>query len=110
MDRNGNLFFVLMNPMALACWDTSTPYTTHNVKILVRNDVTLQFASGLKIIQNLKGVEELWVVTIRFQVCEFKNMKLNIIIRSFSYRKYSEKQSILMKSITAFRLSKSINF
>lgn len=68
MDSNGNLFFVLVNPLALVCWDSSTPYSTENIKVVVQNDATLQFASGLKIIRNLDNVEELWVATNRFQV------------------------------------------
>lgn len=68
MDSNGNLFFVLMNPIALVCWDSSTPYATENIKIVVQNDLTLQFASGLKIVKNLFEVEELWIVSNRFQV------------------------------------------
>lgn len=68
MDSNGNLFFVLMDPIALVCWDSSLPYKSDNIKIVVQNDETLQFASGLKIVKNLFGVEELWVLTNRFQV------------------------------------------
>ena len=69
MDQYGNLFFVLMNPIAIACWDSSTPYNRDNIKIILRDDRTLQFASGVKVIKNLSGEEELWVMTIRFQVC-----------------------------------------
>lgn len=69
MDSNGNLFFVLINPLALVCWDTSLPYSPENIKIVERNDSTLQFASGMKIIRNLDGNEEIWIITIRFQVC-----------------------------------------
>lgn len=68
MDSNGNLFFVLMNPIAIACWDTTTPYSIENIKIVLQNDSTLQFASGVKVIKNLLGQEELWIVTNRFQV------------------------------------------
>lgn len=68
MDCNGNLFFVLMNPIALVCWDSSTPYRPQNIRIVVQNNEKLQFASGLKIIKNLSGVEEIWIMTIRFQV------------------------------------------
>lgn len=69
MDRNGNLFFGLMNPIAIACWDSSTTYGRDNMKVIAQNDDTLQFASGLKIVLNKKGEEELWVLTCRFQVC-----------------------------------------
>lgn len=68
MDSNGNLYFVLINPLALACWDTSTPFSRDNIKTLVTNNQTLQFASGVKVIRNLSGVEELWAITNRFQV------------------------------------------
>lgn len=68
MDSNGNLFFVLMNPIALACWDSSLPYAVENIKIVAQNDETLQFASGVKVIKNLFGQDELWVITNRFQV------------------------------------------
>lgn len=68
MDRNGNLFFVVLDPLALVCWDSSTPYSMENIKILHQNDLTLQFASGLKIVKNLNGLDELWVFTNRFQV------------------------------------------
>lgn len=68
MDKNGNLFFVLLNPLAIACWDSSTSYKTDNIKILYRNDETMQFAGGLKIVTNMVGDEELWLVTNRLQV------------------------------------------
>lgn len=68
MDRNGNLFFVTMDPIALICWDSSLPYTRDNLKIVVQNDITLQFASGLKVIKNLDGYDEVWILTNRFQV------------------------------------------
>lgn len=68
MDKNGNLFFVLMDPIALACWDSSTPYAIENIKVVMQHDAKLQFASGLKIVKNLYGNEELVLLTNRFQV------------------------------------------
>jgi hypothetical protein len=68
MDKNGNVFFVLLNPLAIVCWDSSTSYKTDNIKILYRNDETMQFASGVKVITNMVGDEELWLVTNRLQV------------------------------------------
>lgn len=68
MDRNGNLFFGLIDPIAVGCWDTHrTSYGRDSIKVVVQNDETLQFASGLKIVMNKKGNEELWVTTVRFQ-------------------------------------------
>lgn len=68
MDSNGNLFFGLMNPIGIACWDSGEPYTSNNMRLVARNDETLQFASGMKVVLNKKGKEELWVLTCRFQV------------------------------------------
>lgn len=68
MDKNGNLWFVLMNPIALACWDSSQDYNPNNIKIILRDEETLQFASGMKVVGSKSGDEELWITTIRFQV------------------------------------------
>ncbi|XP_058811802.1 major royal jelly protein 1-like [Topomyia yanbarensis] len=67
MDSNGNLFFGLLSQMAIACWDSTTNYNPHNFRIVAQNLETLQFPSGLKVIRNRKGLEELWVLTCRFQ-------------------------------------------
>lgn len=67
MDKYGNLFFGLMDPIGIACWDSEKPYTATNMRIVAQNDATLQFSSGIKVIENRKGKEELWVLTCRFQ-------------------------------------------
>lgn len=68
MDKNGNLFFGLENPIGIACWDSEKPFTGENLKIVVEDNQTLQFVSGLKIIPNKKGKQELWATSCRFQV------------------------------------------
>lgn len=68
MDSNGNLFFGLTTPIGIACWDSSAPYSRENMRIVAQNDQTLQFNSGVKIIRNKRGKEELWVLSDRFQV------------------------------------------
>ncbi|XP_053669181.1 protein yellow-like [Anopheles marshallii] len=67
MDSNGNMFFGLVGQNAIACWDSTTPYNPANMRIVAQNSETLQFPSGVKIIRNRKGAEELWVLTCRFQ-------------------------------------------
>jgi Major royal jelly protein len=44
--------------------------------VLYINEETLQFAGGLKIIENNYGREELWVLTNRLQVRKFLLNKL----------------------------------
>lgn len=68
MDSKGNLFFGMIDPPAIGCWDSSTPFKRDNIRLIARNKNTLQFASGVKVIPNLRTTEELWVVTNRFQV------------------------------------------
>ncbi|KAG5671105.1 hypothetical protein PVAND_001319 [Polypedilum vanderplanki] len=75
MDKNGNLFFVLLNPLALVCWDSETVYKTENIKVVYQNDQTMQFASGIKIVTNMAGEEEIWIVTNRLQ--KFMNGNVN---------------------------------
>lgn len=69
IDANGNLFFGLNALNAIACWDTSRrPLTRASVKTIVKDDDKLQFVSGMKVIRNTDGDEELWLVSNRFQV------------------------------------------
>lgn len=68
MDSNGNLFFGIWNPIGIACWHYSMPYTPANIHIVAQNNETLQFPSGVKVIKNLYGQEELWVATMKLQV------------------------------------------
>lgn len=68
IDSNGNLFFGLDSPSVIACWNIGKSFNKNNVKYPVRNDATLQFISGMKIIKNTYGEEELWTVSNRFQV------------------------------------------
>lgn len=48
--------------------DIRTDYTKQNIKIVVQNDETLQFMTGVKVVTNGNGEEELWMLTNRFQV------------------------------------------
>ncbi|KAL4712291.1 hypothetical protein ACJJTC_004053 [Scirpophaga incertulas] len=67
MDSNGILYFGLMDPPSIWCWNSATEFTPKNFYKVAVNRETLQFASGVKIINNLKGEQELWVLTSSFQ-------------------------------------------
>ena len=69
MDRNGVLFFGLMSDLAIGCWNSKhfPQYGGRNNEVLVTNQETLQFPSGLKIITIKNGQQELWVITASFQ-------------------------------------------
>lgn len=61
-DANGVLFFGLLSENALACWNTRLPYASPNVHIVAKDDKTMQFASGLKVIGR-----HVWMLSSRFQ-------------------------------------------
>lgn len=75
MDRNGNLFFGLLRPVAVGCWDStlssndsSAAYNANNIRVVVQNSQTLQFIFGMKVVLNDQNREELWVLSNRYQV------------------------------------------
>ncbi|XP_015596270.1 major royal jelly protein 1 [Cephus cinctus] len=65
--RRGVLFFQLVQLTAIACWDIEKPFTPDNIVILAQDEVNLQYISGIKIITNSFGQEELWFNTNRLQ-------------------------------------------
>ncbi|XP_074031981.1 major royal jelly protein 9 isoform X2 [Leptinotarsa decemlineata] len=67
-NKDGILFFGLMSDVKIACFNARGDYGDRkSTDIVADNPVTLQFASGMKVIKNRRGVEELFVLTSRFQ-------------------------------------------
>ncbi|KAH8273091.1 hypothetical protein KR018_000648, partial [Drosophila ironensis] len=65
ISRQGILFCVFLDPMAIFGWDIRTPY---NPQQLLLNPETLQFVSGMKIVRRPRdGREELWLLSNRLQ-------------------------------------------
>ncbi|XP_069961723.1 dopaminechrome tautomerase isoform X2 [Bactrocera oleae] len=56
-----------LEPIGLFGWDIRTPYTYQNRLLLAENPTTLQFISGLKVVRNLNGKEEVWMLSNRLQ-------------------------------------------
>ncbi|KAF5288324.1 hypothetical protein FQR65_LT12058 [Abscondita terminalis] len=67
IDRNGIAYFGLASDLSMNCWNTATEYGRNNIGEVARDPVRLQFASGVKVITNKLGKQELWFVTMRFQ-------------------------------------------
>ncbi|XP_053976157.1 major royal jelly protein 1-like [Hylaeus volcanicus] len=65
--RRGVIFFQLVQLTAVACWNIEKPFTPENVVIIAQDELTLQYVSGIKIVVNRRGEEELWFVTNRLQ-------------------------------------------
>ncbi|XP_030081287.1 major royal jelly protein 1 [Drosophila hydei] len=67
MDSRNNLYCVTLNPIKLFAWNTKTPYLTRNFGNLPAKSSELQFVSGMKVVRNPGGQEELWMLSNRFQ-------------------------------------------
>ncbi|XP_076759287.1 major royal jelly protein 9 [Xylocopa sonorina] len=65
--RRGVIFFQLVQLTAIACWNIEDPFTPENVVIIAQDEETLQYVSGIKVIVNKLGEEELWFNTNRLQ-------------------------------------------
>ncbi|XP_026317822.1 protein yellow-like [Hyposmocoma kahamanoa] len=67
MDLNGIMYFGLMDPPSIWCWNSATEYNQRNFHLVAENRETLQFTTGVKVINNLQGEQELWVLTSSYQ-------------------------------------------
>lgn len=67
-DSRGNVYCVTFDPIELVVWNVKTAYTKKNFRKVPINKYELQFVSGMKIVRNHKGKEELWLNSNRFQV------------------------------------------
>lgn len=67
IDKDGISYFGLATDTSINCWNTATDYGERNLGVLSQNQQTLQFPSGVKVITNRRGSQELWFITMRFQ-------------------------------------------
>ncbi|CAG9857799.1 unnamed protein product [Phyllotreta striolata] len=79
VDSDGILYFGLMSEIDVACFDTRGKYGRNcpSTDIVARNNDTLQFISGMKVVRNPRGVEELWLLSSRFQKVANDNIRNN---------------------------------
>ncbi|XP_012284400.1 major royal jelly protein 1 [Orussus abietinus] len=64
--RDDVLFFGLTESTSIGCWNKNMEPIGSHTGVIARNNETLQFASGVKVI-NTCMAEKLWVLTNRFQ-------------------------------------------
>lgn len=67
IDKNGISYFANMNDTTIMCWNTQYHYGGEHLDIIEKNKIDLQFPSGIKVIRNNKGKQELWAITTSFQ-------------------------------------------
>ncbi|KAJ2946022.1 hypothetical protein O0L34_g4942 [Tuta absoluta] len=105
MDRNGVLYFGLMEPPSIWCWNTATGFSQSNFHQIAVDREALQFATGVKIINNLEGEQELWVLTSslqRFMTGSLSSDKIN-------FRIHTEKISNLLADSPCLATSEGRN-
>lgn len=96
MDRNGNQFFGLIEPIGIGCWDSSQPYDRRTIRVVAQNEATLQFSSGLKVKRNRDGAGELWVASNRYQKVADRTLssnEVNFRIQSVAMNQLVDRQS-----------------
>lgn len=88
------MYFGLMDPPSIWCWNTGTEFSKQNFHLIAEDKETLQFASGMKVVNNLKGEQELWILTSSFQ----RVMTGTLSSDRVNFRIHAEKIPILLKN------------
>lgn len=76
------MYFGLAGENSLNCWNTATEYGERNIDNVAQSPRTLQFSSGVKVITNRLGGQELWVLSSPFQ----KVMRGTLRVSDVNYR------------------------
>lgn len=87
IDSSDNLYCVTFDPIKLFAWNVNTPYNSRNFRNLPADTDKLQFVSGMKVVRNPRGQEELWMLSNRFQVSRPHFPLLNCMQKTFSLQK-----------------------
>lgn len=80
MDNSGILYFGILSPPSIFCWNSRTQFIDDNFYRISVNRITLQFSSGMKIVNGKHG-PELWVLTSSYQ--KFATNSLSNITYNF---------------------------
>lgn len=67
IDGRNNVYCVTFNPVKLFVWNVNSPYNSRNFGNLPAKSDDLQFVSGMKVLRNREGQEELWMLSNRYQ-------------------------------------------
>ena len=77
MTYEGTLFLGMVNNTAIGCWHEFLPLKEKNIVVISHNSETLQFTSGMKVKTSFLGMEELLVLTNRYQKIATGTMNFN---------------------------------
>jgi len=67
MSETGMLLCGLVQPPSIMAWNIRQQYKHENLALVIHDEKRLQFPSGMKIVRNHEGKEELWVLSNRLQ-------------------------------------------
>ncbi|GJQ83890.1 putative melanin biosynthetic process [Trypoxylus dichotomus] len=68
IEKDGVSFFGDLTELTINCWNTATDFGPENIDVVEYNPETLQFPSGIKVINNpIDGSQELWILTSKLQ-------------------------------------------
>ncbi|KAM8713989.1 hypothetical protein ACLKA7_014189 [Drosophila subpalustris] len=67
MSETGMLLCGLVQPPSIVAWNIRQPYKHDNLALVIQDENRLQFTSGMKIVRNHEGKEELWTLSNRLQ-------------------------------------------
>ncbi|KAL7737046.1 hypothetical protein ACLKA6_005267 [Drosophila palustris] len=67
MSETGMLLCGLVQPPSIVAWNIRQPYKHENLALVIQDENRLQFTSGMKIVRNHEGKEELWTLSNRLQ-------------------------------------------
>ncbi|XP_037714860.1 protein yellow-like [Drosophila subpulchrella] len=89
IDSLNNIYCVTFNPIQLISWNTNTTYTPENFVVLPAEADELEFVSGMKVVKNPEGQEELWLISNRFQkiadgTLDFSEINFRILRRNLA--------------------------
>ncbi|XP_036669622.2 dopaminechrome tautomerase-like [Drosophila suzukii] len=87
IDGKNNIYCVTFNPIQLIMWNVNSTYDSENLVILPAEADELQFVSGMKVVENAAGQEELWLISNRFQkiaegTLDFSEVNFRILRRN----------------------------
>lgn len=67
MSETGTLLCGLVQPASILAWNILQPYNQQSLALVIEDEQRLQFTSGLKIVRNHEGKEEMWALSNRLQ-------------------------------------------
>lgn len=83
IDRNGVMYYNLVQQNGVGCWDTAKQYRRENLNLIAQDDETLIFPNDLKVDREYE--QGLWVITNRLPVYLYSKLNYNDVNFRINY-------------------------